>query len=504
MQARRILKAILIALLAAALPLTMSGASHAQSMYSRGKGIGVKPPTTTPGRPGTPGGGRGPNWGGVGAGIAAGVIGGIIMQGIANANTAPPEYYDGPPQRAQPRRAPNRAPNANRVSGVPAAGENRYVPDEIVATVPTTVAPRALAAIEQRHRLSRVETHRSALAGATLLRWRIADGRGVPAAVRALEREGAISGAQPNYVYTLQQDDRGAQKAASVPVPQYALDKLHLPQAHERARGEGVRVAVIDSGIDLSHPALQGVVVAQFNAAASPADVHNHGTGIAGLIAARGGFTGSAPAAQILAVRAFDPDSTSASPSAQATTFAILKGLDWSVEQRARVINMSFAGPADPAMTRALLAASRKGAILVAAAGNAGAQSPPLYPAADPNVIAVTATGAEDAVFPRANQGRYVTVAAPGIDVVAPATAGGYQVSSGTSLSAAEVSGVIALLLERRPGLKTDAVRAILTATARDLGNPGRDDVFGAGLVDAYQAVMSLEPKSAQAENPVR
>ena len=501
MRTRRILRTVVIALLAASLPLVMSGESRAQSMFSRGKGVGVKPPTATPGRPGMPGGGggRGPNWGGVGAGIAAGVIGGIIMQGIANANTSPPDDYDAPP-RAQQRRAPTRAAQANRVSGVPAAGENRYVPDEIVATVPTTVAPRTLAAIEQRHRLSRVETHRSALASATLLRWRIADGRGVPAAIRALEREGAISGAQPNYVYTLQQEG----KASSAPVPQYALDKLNLPQAHERSRGEGVRVAVIDSGIDVSHPALQGAVVAQFNAAASPADVHNHGTGIAGLIAARsgftGGFTGSAPAAQIIAVRAFDPDST----SAQATTFAILKGIDWSVEQQARIINMSFAGPADPAMTRALRAASRKGAILVAAAGNAGAQSPPLYPAADPNVIAVTATGAEDAVFPRANQGRYVTVAAPGVDVIAPATAGGYQVSSGTSLSAAEVSGIIALLLQRRPTLKADAVRTILTATARDLGNPGRDDVYGAGLVDAYQAVMSLESRSVQADSPVR
>ncbi len=258
MHTRRILKAVLIAMLAASLPLTMSGASHAQSMFSRGKGVGVKPPTSTPGRPGlSGGGGRGPNWGGVGAGIAAGVIGGIIMQGIANANTAPPEDYDAP-QRAQPRRTPNRAPQANRVSGVPAAGENRYVPDEIVATVPRTVAPRTLAAIEQRHRLSRVETHRSALASATLLRWRIADGRGVPAAIRALEREGAVSGAQPNYVYTLQQGSN----AASAPVPQYALDKLNLPQAHERARGEGVRVAVIDSGIDVSYPALQGAVVA--------------------------------------------------------------------------------------------------------------------------------------------------------------------------------------------------------------------------------------------------
>jgi hypothetical protein len=440
-------------------------------------------------------GGRGPNWGGVGAGIAAGVIGGLIMQGIANANTAPPDRYEVPP-RAQPRRTPNRSPNVNRVSGVPPTGENRYVPDEIVATVPSTIAPGTLTTIERRHRLSRVETHRSALASATVLRWRIADGRGVPAAISELERESAVSSVQPNYVYTLQQDD----KTSPTQVPQYALEKLNLPRAYERARGDGVRVAVIDSGIDVSHPALQGAVVAQFNAAASAADVHNHGTGIAGLIAARGNFLGSAPGAEILAVRAFDPVST----SAQATTFAILKGLDWSVEQQARIINMSFAGPADPVLTRALLAASRKGAILVAAAGNAGPQSSPLYPAAYPNVIAVTATGAEDAVFARANRGRYVAVAAPGVDVIAPATAGSYQVSSGTSLSAAEVSGVIALLLQGRPSLKADAVQAALTATARDLGSPGRDDVYGAGLVDAYQAIISLEPNSAQAGSAVR
>ena len=157
---------------------------------------------------------------------------------------------------------------------------------------------------------------------------------------------------------------------------------------------------------------------------------------------------------------------------------------------------MSFAGPSDPLMARAMASARQKGAILIAAAGNAGPKSPPLYPAADPNVIAVTATDADDHLFPMANRGAYVAVAAPGVDILVPVPGGSYQVSSGTSFAAAYVSGVVALILERRPRLLPDAAKRILLSTAKDLGPKGRDDQFGAGLIDAYQAIMSLEPKA--------
>src|SRR5205823_6078042 len=164
----------------------------------------------------------------------------------------------------------------------------------------------------------------------------------------------------------------------------------------------------------------------------------------------------------------------------EGTTFAILKGIDWAADRGARIINMSFAGPRDPAVARSLAAARAKGIVLSAAAGNAGPKSPPLYPAADPNVIAVTATDADDKLFPAANRGRHIAVAAPGVDLLLPALDSAYQVISGTSFAAAEVSGVVALLLERNPGLDPETVRRTLMTTARDLGPKGIDPEFGA------------------------
>ena len=134
---------------------------------------------------------------------------------------------------------------------------------------------------------------------------------------------------------------------------------------------------------------------------------------------------------------------------------------------------MSFAGPPDPALHRSLEAAHKKGIVLVAAAGNAGPKSPPLYPAADPNVIAVTATDADDKLFAQSNRGRHIAVAAPGAQILVAIPDGSYEVSSGTSYSAAEVSGIVALMLERKGDLTPDKVRDILLATAKDLGPKG-------------------------------
>jgi subtilisin family serine protease len=131
--------------------------------------------------------------------------------------------------------------------------------------------------------------------------------------------------------------------------------------------------------------------------------------------------------------------------------------------------------------------------VLIAAAGNDGPNSPTLYPGADPGVIAVTATDAHDMLFPEANRGSYVAVAAPGVDVFVPAPNNAYQLSTGTSIAAAEVSGVAALLIERNPSLKPAQVRKILIDTAKRLGTPRRD--FGYGLVNALDAVSAAKPK---------
>jgi subtilisin family serine protease len=282
--------------------------------------------------------------------------------------------------------------------------------------------------------------------------------------------------------------------AASGVTPQ-----LKLPDVHRLVKGANVPIAVIDSEIDAAHPDLQGVVAQRFSAVGAPEKPHAHGTGMAGAIASRQKVIGIAPSARLFAVHAF-----SSAATAESTTYNILKGIDWSVTQGARIINMSFAGPKDPALERALKAAYDRGVVLIAAAGNAGPRSAPLYPGADPNVIAVTATDVDDKLFEGANRGRYVAVAAPGVDILVPAPDGAYQLTTGTSVAAAEVSGIVALLLERNPRLTPADIRRILTGSAKRLGPGQRDDNFGAGLVDPLKALQSADPRTVSRTPPRR
>jgi len=251
--------------------------------------------------------------------------------------------------------------------------------------------------------------------------------------------------------------------------------------------GMNVTIAVIDSGIDVRHPELANSISDSFDALGSKEGPHVHGTGIAGAIAAHGRLMGSAPEARIIAIRAFG----SVQGGAESSSYIIIKSLNYAVLHGAQIINMSFAGPKDPLIERAIAATAARDVLLVAAAGNAGPKSPPLYPAANPNVIAVSATDARDQLFAASNRGNYIALAAPGSDVFLPAPDEKYQMTSGTSFSAAYVSGIAALVMERNPALKPNDVRAILTGSARDLGEAGRDDLFGYGEADAFAAVTA-------------
>src|SRR5215472_14074514 len=377
-------------------------------------------------------------------------------------------------------------------SGVPPANERRYVPDEVVVELAGSATNQQTDALARRYRLARLQSIPFELGGTTLVRWRITDRRSVPLVVRALENDATVLSAQPNYLFALQ-DDSAAAKHEGDPA-QYILAKMHLPEAHALAKGSRVLVAVIDSGVDVTHPDLAGDIAGTFDALGSGLKAHSHGTAIAGAIAAHGRLMGAAPSAQILAVRAFSGEGAD-----EGTTFAIMSGLNWAVTHGARVVNMSFAGPQDPGISRSLAAAHDKGVVLVAAAGNKGAKSPPLYPAADPNVIAVTATDTNDQLPAFANRGRYIAVAAPGVDLMLLGPNAGLQLSSGTSFSAAYVSGTAALMLERRPDLGPDTLRQALAGTAHRLATSpiDQENQSGAGLVDAYQAVLSLTPPAA-------
>jgi subtilisin family serine protease len=373
---------------------------------------------------------------------------------------------------------------------VPPSNERRFVPNEVLLNISAATSARAVDAIAQKYRLTRLDLQDFALTRHRLARLRINDGRPVGTVIRSLRSDPRVLGAQPNYLYAMQQ---GAAAPAAADPLQYFLAKLHLTEAHALAKGERVLVAVVDTPIDAAHPDLAGAIEASFDATGDADKPHAHGTGIASVIAAHGKLTGAAPGVRILAAHAFSAANSSG------TSLHILKGLDWAGKSKARIVNMSFAGPADAELHDMLVALRGNGAVLVAAVGNAGPKSPPLYPAADPNVIAVTATDMDDKPFGRANRGTHIAVAAPGVNILAAAPDGGYQMPSGTSFAAAEISGIAALLLERNPKLDTAAIRRILMATAHDLGPPGHDDQFGSGLADALAAVNAAAPKSSDA-----
>jgi Subtilase family len=381
-----------------------------------------------------------------------------------------------------------------RVFTVPVLGETRFVPNEIVVGVPASVSPQQIAAIAQRNGLTPVDNRVLAASGLSLQRWRVAEGRPIADVIRGLQGEADIQTAQPNFRFKLAQAAGFSEAAVDGFSAQYAPAKLHLPQAHRLTTGQGVLVAVIDTGIDRLHPEIAGAVAGTFDAIGAREPPDAHGTAIAGAIIAHGRLVGAAPAARILAIRAF----TTAGADAEATTMTVVRSIEYAMAQGARVINMSFAGARDPVIGRSLAAARRKGIVLVAAAGNAGPDSPPLYPAADPNVIAVSATDVDDRLLDVANRGRQIALTAPGVDVLLPAPGARYQIATGTSFAAAHVAGIAALIIARNPQLVPEQVRGILTSTARDLGPNGRDDQFGAGLADAYKAVTAAVNSGGQ------
>jgi hypothetical protein len=375
----------------------------------------------------------------------------------------------------------------------------RAIANEIVAEIDGSLSDAQADELARRHGLARLESQNFPLVGATIGLFRVTDRRSTEIARRDFATDASVRSVQPNFRYLLQ--DQQAALTEGDPA-QYANVKLRLPQAHTLAHGANVTIAVIDSGIDVKHPELINSIADTFDALGSKEGPHVHGTGVAGAIVSHARLMGGAPEARILAIRAFGV----APSGAESTSYIILKALDYAAEHGAQIVNMSFAGPKDPLIEHGIAATAAKGILLVAAAGNAGPKSPPLYPAANPNVIAVSATDAQDRLFAASNRGSHIAISAPGVDIFLPAPDQKYQMTSGTSFSAAYISSLAALVLERNPALKPEEVRAILTKTARDLGTPGRDDLFGAGEADAYAAVTAATapamPVAAVSDRP--
>ncbi|QGZ94989.1 S8 family serine peptidase [Terricaulis silvestris] len=236
-------------------------------------------------------------------------------------------------------------------------------------------------------------------------------------------------------------------------------------QARDRTGSTaGVRIGLIDSGVDADHPAFAGANIQQ-RGFGGEARVGAHGTAVASLIA---GTQGAAPGATL-----YVADVYGGAPTGGGAT-AIVAALGWLVQSHARVINISLVGPNNRAVDAAVRAAIARGAVIVAAVGNDGPAAAPLYPASYPGVVGVTGVDARNRVLPEAGRGAQVDFAAPGSDFSAASLGRRYAAIRGTSYAAPIVTGLLARAGGNAAALANDAI---------DLGPRGADRTFGAGLV---------------------
>jgi subtilisin family serine protease len=296
------------------------------------------------------------------------------------------------------------------------------------------------------------------------------------AVLEQLGRDARLEWAQPVHLYrALGRNDR------YYPL-QTAAIALRLDEVHAIATGRRVRVAEIDSGVDAQHPDLSGQIADAQNFVGpgrQPAEAH--GTAVAGVIAAKAdngiGIVGVAPDAALMALRAcWQVD---ASGATLCSSFTLAKAVQYALRHQAQVLNFSLSGPPDLLLERLLDRAIAQGVTIVAAvdpnAGDAG------FPASHPLVIPVAAQGAAGADGPM--------LLAPGHDILTTAPGGGWGFMSGSSLAAAHVSGVVALLLERSPNLKPQQLHALLVRSAVPPTSPN-----GPSALDACAALAQITP----------
>ncbi|RNC69896.1 MAG: peptidase S8 [Desulfuromonadales bacterium] len=319
----------------------------------------------------------------------------------------------------------------------------------------------------------------------------------------------------------------------SAPSPEYvdSWGVLRIGAETAAARGftgAGVKVAIIDTGIDYNHPDLKDNYRGGYNFLPNNSDpydpyddvVGSHGTHVAGIIAARNngtGVVGVAPDASLYAAKVFGNVDN---PGGDMDT--IVAAIEWAIENKMDVINFSIGLSGDiysvyPDYFRPLkdvcAKAYQAGIVLVAAVGNDDREIVSV-PAAFDSVVAVSATDINDQraifnpkTFSASSYGAKVEVAAPGMAIKSTVSGGGYDVKNGTSQAAPHVAGVAALILSsgiadaNGDGSRADDVRARLAATAKDLGEAGRDKYFGWGLVDAAAATGAVAPVETHAVN---
>jgi len=240
-----------------------------------------------------------------------------------------------------------------------------------------------------------------------------------------------------------------------------------------------LRIGMIDSQVDTTHAALRSANIHTHSfATAGAVSPTFHGTAIASILVGNGGgYVGIAPSSEVFAASVFEQDPERGEI---ASTVSLVKALDWLISSGVDVINISLAGPPNRLLEAALQRASKSDVIILAAAGNGGPVAQPMYPAAYNTVVAVTAVDGDGKIFRLANRGDYLDIAAPGVEVRHADAAGGFTSSSGTSFAVPFAATAVARLRQLQPA---DDALEMLCRTAEDLGPPGRDSIYGFGLL---------------------
>jgi type VII secretion-associated serine protease mycosin len=276
---------------------------------------------------------------------------------------------------------------------------------------------------------------------------------------------------------------------------------LEIAKAHQLSQGQGITVAVIDSGISADHPDLSGNVLPGTDVVVGGSgngwgDVDGHGTGMAGLIAAHGhgsgngdGALGMAPKAKILPIR------INTTNAGSGDSVAMAKAVDFAVERGAKIISISQRTTANQAY-EAVQRALKANVMVVASAGNRPTEEFIGDPAAWPGVVAVGAVGKDGKIADVSVRGRQMMLSAPGVDIATTGKGTTYRAGTGTSDSAAIVSGVAALVWSKYPNLTAAQLAEHLTTTATDKGAAGRDEEYGFGIINPVKALSTTPTPS--------
>ena len=327
-----------------------------------------------------------------------------------------------------------------------------------------------------------------------LIRVSLPDDMSVGDAQKFLKEKDAVSETVRNAPVTLEPAPAAENIRQGTPVGSSALKLMSGEILGKGRDGDGILVAVLDTGVDDGNPSLAGQTFGGYdivNDMAFVTDRNGHGTACASLIAGKGGeggVLGAAPKAKILPVKVMDD-------SGKSDGFAIAKGIVYAVEKGAKVINLSLGTTSETTLLdSAIDYALGKGVLVVAASGNEGKEGEN-YPSTVDGVLCVGAVDGEKWKAAFSNYGPKIDLVAPGVLVAAAAPEGGAVLMSGTSAAAPLVSGAAASVWSENPNWSAEKVAEKLMAEADDLGSPGADDWYGSGLVNLYRALRTIKEK---------